>query len=308
MDRLQKKCFIGSAGFHLLLVAILLTGPAFLSSKSKSDDLPPLNFVPSILIDGAEQGGGNPNVRPPPAAPMSTPPVQAAPPPQVVTPPPAPTPTPTPVLPPEKPQPRVKEPDAPKEVIKNQRPDPNAVEPTRKSRLPDVSTAMVTRKPNSNTKPNITSSTAAADEARAEERRWSEQRKQLANRIGSAASSITSGASSATAIQDYGPGSGGPAYANYKAYVQSVYLESWAPPDDAASDTAVAYALITIASDGTIVSHRIIQRSGDRRVDDSVEMTLERVRTIGRAFPEGTKDKERTYKLRFDLKIKRGMA
>jgi len=303
MDRLQKKCFLGSAGFHLLLVAILLTGPAFLSSRSKSDESPPLTFVPSILLDSLEQGGGNPNVRPPPAAPMVTPPAQTAPPAPVVTPPP----TPAPTLPPEKPQPRIKESEPPKEPVKNQRPDPDAVEPTRKSRLPDVSTTIVTRKPSPKTKPNSSDSTAA-DEARAEERRWNEQRKQLASRIGSAASSITSGASSATAIQDYGPGGGGPAYANYKAYVQSVYLESWAPPDDAASDTAVAYALITIASDGTIVSHRIIQRSGDRRVDDSVEMTLERVRTIGRAFPEGTKDKERTYKLRFDLKIKRGMA
>ena len=39
MNRLQKKCFIASAGMHLLLVLILIIGPAFLSSKSKIEDI-----------------------------------------------------------------------------------------------------------------------------------------------------------------------------------------------------------------------------------------------------------------------------
>ena len=44
VNRLQKKCFIASAGFHLLLAVILLIGPGFLPSKNSQDDLPLLDF------------------------------------------------------------------------------------------------------------------------------------------------------------------------------------------------------------------------------------------------------------------------
>ena len=47
MNRMQQKCFVASAGFHLLLVLILLVGPAFLSSKSKSDNSPILDVIPN---------------------------------------------------------------------------------------------------------------------------------------------------------------------------------------------------------------------------------------------------------------------
>ena len=65
MSRLQKKCFIVSAGVHLLLFVILLVGPAFLSSKSHSEDAQTLDFYPSKLIEAALTGGGNRNAKAP---------------------------------------------------------------------------------------------------------------------------------------------------------------------------------------------------------------------------------------------------
>ena len=61
MNRLHKKCLLASVGAHSLLLLILLVGPAFLSSKSKSDDLPVIDFIPSKFIDAPFAGGGNRN-------------------------------------------------------------------------------------------------------------------------------------------------------------------------------------------------------------------------------------------------------
>jgi len=40
MNRLQKKCIMATAGFHLLLLVILFVGPAFFWSREKPDDSP----------------------------------------------------------------------------------------------------------------------------------------------------------------------------------------------------------------------------------------------------------------------------
>ena len=46
MNRLHQKCFVASTGLHLLLLRDSVVGPAFLSSKSKSDSMPILDFHP----------------------------------------------------------------------------------------------------------------------------------------------------------------------------------------------------------------------------------------------------------------------
>src|SRR5213594_879221 len=128
MDRLQKKCFIVSAGFHLLLATILVIGPAFFSPKSKPDDLHILDVIPSKLID-AEFRSGNPNAKPPP--PAAAAPAQ----PQVAK-----------AAPPEK----VREPDPPKPIKPLPKPD-ESFEPAKehKPKLPDVSLKPVVRKKDS---------------------------------------------------------------------------------------------------------------------------------------------------------------
>ena len=67
MNRLQKKCFLASTGLHLLLLVVLLVGPAFTASRSKPDNMPVLDFVALKTVDDALSGGGNPNAKPPPA-------------------------------------------------------------------------------------------------------------------------------------------------------------------------------------------------------------------------------------------------
>ena len=70
MNRLQKKCFIATAGFHLLLLVILFVGPAFFWAREKADDTPVLEMIPANLVDSATTGVQGAQ---PPPAPAQTP-------------------------------------------------------------------------------------------------------------------------------------------------------------------------------------------------------------------------------------------
>ena len=73
MNRLQKKCVIATAGFHLLLLVILFVGPAFFNSEPKTDDSQVLDVIPANLIDAAFNSGVK-NATPPAPTPIVTPP------------------------------------------------------------------------------------------------------------------------------------------------------------------------------------------------------------------------------------------
>ena len=288
MNRLQPKCFIASAGFHLLLMVILLVGPAFLSSKSKLDNSPILDVIPGKLIDAAFSGGGNPNAKPPPPAPP-TPPA-----PQVAQPAPAPEP------------PKVRAPEPPPEPekeVKSAKPDPNSLETSddHKRKKPEVSTTAVTRKADTAKTVKTPSTTTSTDN---EERRVADARRRAADLIGASARSLRNDVSSGTTIEAFGPGGGDEVYAPYDQAVRSIYWHAWMPPEDTASDAAITKATVTIASDGSVLSARILKPSGDASVDRSVQRTLDRVTFIA-PFPEGAKDKQRTYTINFNLKAKR---
>jgi hypothetical protein len=75
MNRLQKKCLIATAGFHLLLLVILLVGPAFFAPKPKVDETQVLDVIPANILDDALNSGVRGAQPPPPApAPAVTPP------------------------------------------------------------------------------------------------------------------------------------------------------------------------------------------------------------------------------------------
>ena len=76
------------------------------------------------------------------------------------------------------------------------------------------------------------------------------------------------------------------------------------PPDETASDDANVKVRVTIASDGRVISARVIGPSGDASVDRSVQNTLDRVTDIA-PFPDGSTETERTYIINFNLKAKR---
>ena len=281
MNRLQKKCFIGSAGCHLLLAVILLVGPAFLSSKSQVENVPPLAFVPSRLVEAALMGGGNPTAKPPPAAPPAPAIPQAAPPPVAKTREPEPSPDPV------KPKPETES----LEVSKPHKP-----------RMPQVSTTPVIRK--TSQKPPA----KETPEIDPRVQQFADARRQAAKQIRSAAEDFGESSSPRTLVADPGPGGGGPSYASYGAWVRTVYENAWSAPEDAATDHGVAKVSVTIARDGSVISAQIINRSGDAQLDASVRRALDRITSIGRPFPEGDKENERTYIIPFDLKVKRGQA
>jgi colicin import membrane protein len=291
MDRLQQKCFVASAGLHLLLAVILVIGPAFLSSKSRSDNSPILDVIPGKLIDAAFSGGGNPNAKPPPPAPPAPQVAQPAPPPERVK-------APEPV--------KVREPEPPQKPVEEARPakpDPNSLETStdHKRRRPEVSTTPITRKQDAG-KATKWAATTSTDNS--EERRLAAARRRAADLIGATARSLRDDVSPGTTLEAFGPGGGGEVYAPYDEAVRSIYWHAWTPPEDTASDAAITKATVTIASDGTVLSARIIKPSGDASVDKSVQRTLDRVTFIA-PFPEGAKEKQRTYTIKFDLKARR---
>jgi colicin import membrane protein len=282
MSRLHKKCLIVSVGLHLLLGVILLVGPAFLCSKSKSDDLPVIDFIPDKFID-APFVKANGHARPQPITPQPPPPAPA---PQVA----------------EKPT----VPDPPKVTSRTQRTEADSFETKAepKHHLPQISTTLVTR--NSDSKKTSKANTATTD-PKTTERQLADQRRQLLKQFTRAAENIRDGTSSATEIESVSGNDNSPAYANYAAWVKTVYENAWQAPDDAATSDAITKVSVTIGSDGTVISSRITRPSGDSPVDRSVQRTLERVTFIG-PFPDGAKEKQRTYIINFNLRAKRGLA
>ena len=295
MNRLQKKCLVASMAMHSLLLVILLVGPAFLSSKKVSNDLPVLDVIPSRLTDALFFGGGNPNAQPPPPA---------TPAPQVPHPnPPTPQPTePEPVTP--KPRTETKPPPEPKQT----KPEPTPV--TVKAETPKISTEKP--KPQIKVDPKITTRTPKEladdkakrekEEARERERELTEARqraaKQIDARLSGSLRSLSTNLSSSTKIEVLGPG--GEAFANYGQVVISIYKRSWRKPAGI-EETVVVKTTVIIARDGKVVSARIADRSGNPTVDKSVDQVLKDVKFIA-PFPEGAKDEARTFNIDFELK------
>ncbi len=137
MNRLQKKCIIVTAGIHLLLLLILIVGPAFFAPKQKVDDFQLLDVIPANLVDAAFSSGVA-NATPPPPEPVAPP-----------TPP-----TPLPPVPVVKPP----VPDKPEPVKTIKDPDKTPI-PTTKPK-PAISTQLVTRTP-----PKTSANAKAANDA-----------------------------------------------------------------------------------------------------------------------------------------------
>jgi TonB family protein len=102
------------------------------------------------------------------------------------------------------------------------------------------------------------------------------------------------------------PGNSSAAYANYADAVKSVYDQAWAqvPLDTVANENEIVKVRVTIASDGTVISARIIESSGDAALDASVQKTIERVTFIA-PFPEGTTDQQRPYTIGFNPQLRK---
>lgn len=289
MSRLQKKCLLGSALSHALLLVLLLIGPAFFVSKPKpAEDLPVLDYIPAKLIDEAFFGGGAPRATtPPPANPPRTEPPAARPPPRKAT-------------------PQSSKPAA------TRQPEPPA---TKADPVPPKVAAptTATRRPAPRPKPRIDFSNVVTrddsgqlvsktqrEQAEAEARARQAAERQA--RLQSALQNLRANLSTDTEIQPLG--AGGLAYANYAQAIKSIYQQAWQEPAEAASDRDEVEVEVLIARDGAVLSARITKKSGNPALDKSVRQALDRVRQVP-PFPEGATDDKRSFNILFRLKANR---
>jgi TonB family protein len=265
MNRLQKKCVIATAGVHLLLLTLLIVGPAFFSPRPKADDIHILDVIPANLVDAAFNSGVAGAV-PPPPEPVAPP-----------TPPP-----PTPATPPEPPKVEKVEPVKPPEKL-----SPAELKPLDKTaktepRKPEVSTKLVVRNA-----PKASPNSANANAARA-------------RAIRSALKNLNSKLTSGTVVD--APGTGSVAYGSYKDALGSIYYNAWTP-EGGGDDEANTYVRITVAADGTVIDARIITPSGDEKMDNSIRRALQRVTEVP-PLPDQSKVQQE-FTIVFNLKAKR---
>jgi protein TonB len=312
MNRTKLKCYSASTGLHLVLLIVLVVGPGFLATRRVDDfkpDMPVLTFLPEITTDKEFSGGGNPQaatsppaaepVQPAPAPPK--PPEPAPPEPVKAEPKQEPKPEPVKVKPPEPtPAPEVK-PDLKRPP--SDEPDVTNVKPARP--LPKVNLQITERK---NAADHGKAEKEARARAEARERQQEQRAAQERNaQYASALNGLRTGLSGRTEVGTYGPGGGGPTYANFKQTVMSVYLNAWEPPAGLDAERAVTKTSVTIARDGTVVSARITVPSGNPAMDASVRRVLDRVKRVA-PLPADSKESERTVPIVFDLTAKRDLG
>jgi TonB family protein len=97
------------------------------------------------------------------------------------------------------------------------------------------------------------------------------------------------------------------AFTSYANFVVAVYRRTWEPliPKNLARARIVEVS-VTISRDGRVITARIIRPTGDAELDRSVQRALDRVRTIGKSFPPGSRDSQRTFTLDFTPRIREG--
>jgi len=305
MKRLQRKCLVASAFTHGLLLLLIFIGSAFISKKP-TIETPAFELIdiPKNLVDDPNVlGGGNPNVtamplpRPPPQTPVTQ---------QETTPPPQePKPAPKPVEPvkeavrePVKPAPAepIKQPE-PKPEPKNKQPDPDSF---------DLSKAVKKTQPKPEKEPSnfdftkaskkvIKPSKDAKEPSDSEETARGEREKRVASaRAGALSESmkrVQGGLSSVGGSYEV-PGPGGNSL-SYIFALQKRYRDAWVGATTAGQNGVQVE--IEIAKDGTVLSAKIIKRSGNAEYDRAAQMTINRVKKVD-PLPEGTKEPKRTYK------------
>ena len=274
MSRLLKKCFFLSVGLHVLLVAVLILGAAFLVTQPEKVPAVLSMIAPSELenlLNPSTPPQTKPNINQPSATrhPQVTPP---RPPVKPVIQPPKPRPDP--------PKPR---PDPPKPRSAN--PNPKTPKPQNTAKKPsDIKVNIGNPKNHTNkTRPNP-------------------QPRPVKPAINSKdVNSALKGLNNLSAkIKVQVSGSNRAAFATYAQHVVAVYRRAWQPliPKNLAR-TRIAEVSVTISRDGRVISARIIRRTGDAALDKSVQRALDKVRSVGKSFPSSSRDAKRTFTLDF---------
>jgi TonB family protein len=290
MNRLQKKCMLVSGGIHLLLAVMLIFGAGFLAGHSNDNSPPVLTFVAINTTDSDASGGGDNTVKAPPA--LGT----------TLEPPTAPPVTPTPVVaPPVEPAPPRIERTVPPVLSETPRinntpkVEPTPVKPaTRKTPDIKVDTTVVTSSAaDAKAKRDAQAKAAAAAQAKEQQR--------IAGLLNSASRGVRGGSASSTELKLGGLGGGGLPYANFRAAVQKAYWDAWSVPNGVPNLTVTVS--VTIARDGSVISSRITDGSGNSEVDASVQRALDRVK-FAAPLPSSATEDQRTVPLVFNTQAK----
>jgi colicin import membrane protein len=312
MSRFEKKCFIGSAAFHGLLLVVFLFGSAFFNSDKLINVGPVVNILNARTTDEAKNTGGNPNATPtPPQARPQPPETKPEPPPPKAEPV---KPEPVKIEPkrePIKAEPlKLKQPD-PKPVVRDRKPEPKK----------DAPKEVVTTKPSiSKTLVHRTNDVAALERERAEQarkekerreqqeawNRYNEQRNRIARQVGSLVGDVAKNLGHSTVVQTAGPG--GEAFVNYGSWVREVYERAWHVTPELMEDDSSALARVTIRRDGSVARATLSEKSRNTSLNRSVQQALDRVTDIGKPFPEGAKEPERTFTIEFNLKTRKAIG
>ena len=287
MNRLQKKCLVATAGTHLLLVVALLCS-GFIKSKPQAEDVPLITIIPDVAVNTSTSS-------PPKITPTPTPTPPEPKPPEPTPPPVHDDPPPTPVkhVDPVEPLPPEKSYDSDVKVL---------VKPPVKPKQPHVINPVMDKTVVKNNKPNIAKPTVedtSEADAKAEQERL---RRQRAAQFARLTHTLENNLSPTTQVEI--PEEGSVSFASYASIVKSIYETKWQAPDDAANDQAITKVSVTIARDGHVINARVIDGSGDSRVDASVRRTLSNVKFI-KAFPAGATESEKTFIINFNLQSKK---
>ncbi|MGV3755702.1 MAG: TonB family protein [Verrucomicrobiota bacterium] len=340
MERLQKKCFVGSLASHGILIVVLAVGTAmgpqtFKSMKQEEQFVDIKVIDVGDVTDGPSQqggggGGGSPAApaQAPAPAPQPTPP---PPQPEPVTPPPAIVEAPKPppieavVVPPPDTRTSLRPPEnnkkkAPKDEPKK---EVKADAPTKKEAPKKVEVKVnLAKVDRSKTTDAEAKQKAAAEAAKAQKAadakaiRDARARQNAINQaIGSSFDGLQKNLSQAGTgldIASFGAGSGkgwgvgsGPTLMNYAQYVREIYDLNWIVTDAVVGDSGVVRVEIVVQRNGA-ARGKIVKSSGNAMLDRSVQSALDKVKNIGRPFPEGATDSSRTFTINFNLTSKRG--
>lgn len=304
----------------------MVAGSGFLAARRPTENLPVLTMIPDRLVDEAlAGGGGDPQGSQEAAAPIVPPPA-LRPQPQPVQPPPS---APEPVVKPPEPQP---EPPEPSPVPERAPVEPEFYEPkkTHKAVKPAVHQTKPAdtpppKKPTAKKKPveldeSALKPTARAPSKEAAEKLMAAAEKSLAaaeNRARQAAderrqliagiASNLQGRLSSGGVSAMPFGPGGESYANYGLFVITLFDRAWRAPEEVSDDLATVKAKVVISRDGKVISATIVGRSRISVLDKSVQAALDRVDSIGKSFPDGTQDEQRTFFINFNLKARRAL-
>lgn len=313
MNRFEKKCFVGSATFHGVLLAVIFLGAAFSSNKLPPDMGPPVE----VNLGGAPAPKGAAPANPP--QPTPPPPQQ-----EKVEPPPQPEAVKQPD--PEPPKPKVPRRDEPKETetkagdlpvpVKKEAKNKDVKE-TAKPQSPPVNTKVVRRS-------NVVDQAAIKlAQNRRDQQLRAERAAQAAAQAAAAAErnaaisavnrivgSMGDGSSNTRVVSSTPIGNGtgagsGAASGRYGDQLQALYDSKWILNADAYDEETAASVRVVVRRDGTIVSSTITKSSGNAAFDRSVRNALSGV-SRALPFPADMKNAEQVFTWRFERKTRAG--